>query len=70
MPTSTVKVDATAVDVAVDDDRILVILADGRELAAPIGWDVVAGRDASPADLDDLQVYNNDHARPAEQRHP
>jgi hypothetical protein len=38
MPTSTVKVDATAVDVAVKDDRVLVVLADGRELAAPLAW--------------------------------
>lgn len=38
MPTSNVKVDATAVDVAVKDDRILVVLADGRELAAPLAW--------------------------------
>jgi uncharacterized protein DUF2442 len=38
MPTSTVKVDATAVDVTIMDDRILVVLADGRELAAPLAW--------------------------------
>ena len=38
MPISTVKVDATAVDVAVKDDHILVVLADGRELAAPLAW--------------------------------
>jgi hypothetical protein len=38
MPTSTVKVDATAVDVTVTDDRILVVFADGRELAAPLAW--------------------------------
>jgi hypothetical protein len=38
MPTSTAKVDATAVDVTVKDDHIVVILADGRELAAPLAW--------------------------------
>jgi hypothetical protein len=38
MPTSPVKLDATAVDVTVTDDRIVVVLADGRELAAPLTW--------------------------------
>jgi hypothetical protein len=38
MPTSTVKLDATAVDVTVHDDRLIVVLADGRELAAPLAW--------------------------------
>jgi Protein of unknown function (DUF2442) len=32
------KFDATAIDVAVKDDRLVVILADGRELAAPLTW--------------------------------
>jgi hypothetical protein len=36
MPTSAVKFDATAV--AVTDDQLLVVLADGRELAAPLAW--------------------------------
>ena len=36
MPTSAVKYDATAVDVKIMDDRLVVILADGRELAAPL----------------------------------
>ena len=36
MPISPVKPDATAVDVTVPDDRLVVILADGRELATPI----------------------------------
>lgn len=35
---SAVKIDATAVDVCVMDDRLLVVLADGRELAAPLAW--------------------------------
>jgi len=38
MPTSPVRLDATAVDVSVLDDRLVVILADGRELAAPLAW--------------------------------
>jgi hypothetical protein len=38
MPIPPVKLDATAVDVTVTDDRIVVVLADGRELAAPLTW--------------------------------
>ena len=38
MPTSPVKPDATAVDVTVMDDRLTVVLADGRELAVPLAW--------------------------------
>ena len=38
MPTSAVKLDATAVDVTVTDAQLVVILADGRELAAPLTW--------------------------------
>ena len=38
MPISPVKLDPTAVDVTVTDDRIVVVLADGRELAAPLTW--------------------------------
>ena len=38
MPTSAVKFDATAIDVRVTDDQLLVVLADGRELAAPLAW--------------------------------
>ena len=38
MPISPVKLDPTAVDVTVTDDRIIVVLADGRELAAPLTW--------------------------------
>jgi hypothetical protein len=30
--------DATAIDVAIKHDRLLVILADSRELAAPLAW--------------------------------
>ena len=38
MPTSAVRYDATAVDAKVLDDRLVVVLADGRELAAPLAW--------------------------------
>ena len=38
MPISAVRFDATAVDVTVMDDRILVVLADGREIAVPLVW--------------------------------
>jgi hypothetical protein len=38
MPISAVKLDATAVDVSMTADRLLVVLADGRELAAPLAW--------------------------------
>jgi hypothetical protein len=38
MPISAVKHDATVVDVAVTNDQLRVVLADGRELAAPLVW--------------------------------
>ncbi len=38
MPISAIKVDATAIDVTVTDERLNVILADGRELSAPLAW--------------------------------
>lgn len=38
MPTSVLKVDATAVDVTVTNERLTVTLADGRELAVPLSW--------------------------------
>jgi hypothetical protein len=38
MPISAVKLDATAVDVTVTEDQLSVVLADGRELAAPLTW--------------------------------
>ena len=34
----TAKFDATAIDVNAADDRLIVTLADGRELAAPLAW--------------------------------
>ena len=34
----TIKLDATAVDAMVTDDRLVVVLADGRELSAPLAW--------------------------------
>ena len=38
MPISAVKLDATAIDVRVTDERLIVTLADGRELSAPLMW--------------------------------
>ena len=38
MPISAVKPDATAIDVNVTDDAIHVVLADGREVTAPLAW--------------------------------
>ena len=38
MPTSAIILDATAIDVAVTDERLIVTLADGRELSAPLAW--------------------------------
>jgi hypothetical protein len=32
------KLDATAIDVAVTDERLIVTLVDGRELSAPLAW--------------------------------
>jgi hypothetical protein len=32
------QVDATAVDVKVTNERLIVTLADGRELSAPLAW--------------------------------
>ena len=38
MSTSAVEFDATAVDVRVNEEQLVVVLADGRELAAPLTW--------------------------------
>ena len=38
MPTLQIEVDATAVDVEVDDHSLKVILCDGREISAPLLW--------------------------------
>jgi hypothetical protein len=38
MPISAIRFDATAIEVSVTNDRLLVTLADGRELAAPLAW--------------------------------
>jgi hypothetical protein len=38
MPTSAIKLDPTATHVTVTEDRLVVVLADGRELAAPLAW--------------------------------
>ena len=38
MPISDVRFDSSAVEVRVSADQIFVVLADGRELAAPLAW--------------------------------
>jgi hypothetical protein len=38
MPSSAVRPDATAVDVTVTEDRLIVVFADGRELSVPLAW--------------------------------
>lgn len=38
MSTLVVELDASAVDVSVSDHALHVVLADGRELAAPLAW--------------------------------
>ena len=38
MPISVIKLDSTAIDAMVTDDRLVVVLADGRELSAPLAW--------------------------------
>jgi hypothetical protein len=38
MLTSQVEIDATAVGVETDDDTLRVLLADGREIVAPLVW--------------------------------
>src|ERR1700730_2710090 len=35
---SSIMLDATPSDVTVTDDRLIVALADGRELSAPLAW--------------------------------
>jgi len=37
-PRMPVKLDAAAIDGTVTDDRLIVTLADGRELSAPLAW--------------------------------
>lgn len=38
MHTSMVELDASAVDVSTDEQTLRVVLADGRELSAPLMW--------------------------------
>ena len=48
MNTLAVKLDPHAVDISVDDTALHFILADGREISAPLEW-FPRLRDASPA---------------------
>jgi uncharacterized protein DUF2442 len=60
MPISAIKPDATAVDVQVADDRIVVVLADGRELAAPLAW-FPRLVDATPAQRRNWRLIGRGH---------
>lgn len=48
MSTLAIKLDPHAVDVSIDDSALHFILADGREIAAPLEW-FPRLRDASPS---------------------
>ncbi len=48
MSTSAIKLDPVAVDVSCTADALRVVLADGREIVAPLEW-FPRLRDASPA---------------------
>lgn len=48
MSTSMLKFNSDAIDVEVSDTALRVVLADGRELSAPVEW-FPRLRDASPA---------------------
>ena len=60
MPISAVRLDATAVDVRVTDDHILVVLADGRELAAPLVWSPRLA-DATPKQRQNWRLIGRGH---------
>ncbi len=47
MSISTIRLDPTAVDVTVTEAELHVVLADGRELSAPLAW-LPRLRDATP----------------------
>jgi hypothetical protein len=47
MPTLAIRLDPTAVDVQAEETLLRVMLADGRELAAPLEW-FPRLRDATP----------------------
>lgn len=48
MSTLAIRLDPHAVDVSIDEDALHFILADGREISAPLEW-FPRLRDASPA---------------------
>jgi len=48
MSTLAIRVDPHAVDVSVDDAALHIVLADGREISAPLEW-FPRLRDATPA---------------------
>lgn len=48
MSTLAIRLDPHAVDVSIDEDSLHFILADGREISAPLAW-FPRLRDASPS---------------------
>ena len=60
MSTSAIELDASAVDVRVSDNALHVILADGRELAAPMAW-FPRLRDASVQARREWQIIGRGH---------
>lgn len=55
MGTLPVELDASAIDVTVTDDFLRVVLADGRELSAPLAW-FPRLRGATPAQRADWRL--------------
>lgn len=55
MNTLAVKLDPHAVDISIDDTALHLILADGREISAPLEW-FPRLRDASPEQRDDWRL--------------
>ncbi len=60
MPTLTITFDPTAVDVRMDDSALRVMLADGRELSAPLEW-FPRLRDATPDQRRNWRLIGRGH---------
>ena len=52
--------DPTAIDVAVSDASLLIMLSDGRELAAPLAW-FPRLRDATPEQRKNWELIGRGH---------
>ena len=60
MSSSAIRFDATAIAVSFDKDLLHVILADGRQLAAPLEW-FPRLRDATPAQRERWRFIGRGH---------